>query len=172
MSAFATAAILPSGRSVATDLAILALAVTIGLAIGAIRFRSLKLGMSGVLFSALLFGQVGFTIDAKVLEFLRDFALILFMYAMGLQVGPGFGASLRKEGIRLNALALCVLLLGALLTAAIVPLLPNATAPGVYSGAFTTTPGLAAAQEVLHGTQATAEGEFASARTGLAYSIT
>ena len=82
------------------------LAVTIGLAIGGIRIRSLKLGISGVLFSALIFGQIGLTIDTRVLDFMRDFALIVFMYAIGLQVGPGFGASLRAEGFRLNVLAL------------------------------------------------------------------
>src|SRR3954454_1298338 len=136
------------GRSVAADLGILALAVTIGLAIGAVRWRGLKLGISGVLFSALLFGQLGFAIDVNVLEFLRNFALIVFMYAIGLEVGPGFGASLRSEGIRLNLLALCVIALGALLTAGLARFLPETTASGLYAGAFTSTPGLAAAQEV------------------------
>ena len=164
--------ILPSGRSVATDLAILALAVTIGLAIGGIRIRSLKLGISGVLFSALIFGQIGLTIDTRVLDFMRNFALIVFMYAIGLQVGPGFGASLRAEGFRLNVLALCVIVLGALMTAAIARMIPNAMAPGVYTGAFTTTPGLAAAQEAMRGAQPGDAATSAAAKTGLAYSIT
>src|SRR5271154_5922446 len=86
--------------AVAGGLAILAMAVTIGLFAGAIRVRGVKLGISGVLFSALLFGQMGLAIDAKVLEFLRDFALILFMYAIGLEVGPGFVSSLRAEGLK------------------------------------------------------------------------
>ena len=67
----------------------LALAVTIGLAIGAIQFQRLKLDISGVFFPSLLFDQLGFTIDHHVLAFLRDFALIVFMYAIGLQVGAG-----------------------------------------------------------------------------------
>ena len=73
MHKYAFTWILPSGRSVATDLAILALAVTIGLAIGGIRIRSLKLGISGVLFSALIFAQLGLTIDTRVLDFMGDF---------------------------------------------------------------------------------------------------
>src|SRR5687767_14086774 len=100
---------LPSD-SVAGGLAILALAVTLGLAIGGIRVRGVRLGIAGVLFSALVFGQLGLTVDAKVLGFLRDFALILFMYTVGLQVGPGFLSSLRAEGLRLNMLAVITLL--------------------------------------------------------------
>ncbi|HMB96740.1 MAG TPA: TrkA C-terminal domain-containing protein, partial [Tepidisphaeraceae bacterium] len=170
MHNFTITAMLGSGP-VATDLATLALAATIGLAIGAIRFRGLKLGISGVLFASLVFGQVGFTIDPKVMGFLRDFGLIIFMYAMGLQVGPGFGASLKAEGMRLNALALVVLMLGALMTAAIAPLISSATMPGLYSGAFTTTAGLAAAQETLR-SEHNADGESAASRAALAYSIT
>jgi putative transport protein len=161
-----------AGRSIAANLAILALAVTIGLALGAISVRRVKLGISGVLFSSLLFGQLGFTIEQNVLEFLRDFALIVFMYAIGLQVGPGFGASLRAEGVRLNVLTFCVVVLGAVMALALTRLLPSATTPGVYSGAYTTTPGLAAAQEAMNGTPAGGNGETAAARTGLAYSIT
>src|SRR5690349_11050265 len=75
---------LASGRSVAAELAIISLAIVIGLAVGRLRLGSFRLGLSGVLFSALLFGQLGFVIEAKALEFLRDFALITFMYAIGL----------------------------------------------------------------------------------------
>ncbi|MDB5171506.1 MAG: putative rane protein, partial [Phycisphaerales bacterium] len=98
-----------SGDAVAISLARLSIAITLGLALGAVRVRGIRLGVSGVLFSALLFGQFGFTIDRHLLQFLRDFALIVFMYAIGLQVGPGFLASLRAEGLRLNMLAIAVL---------------------------------------------------------------
>src|SRR6266850_2802795 len=159
--------------SVPAGLAILSLAVTIGLAIGAIRIRGVRLGVAGVLFAALAFGQIGLSVDAKVLQFLRDFALILFMYTIGLQVGPGFVASLRAEGLRLNLLAVATLILGAILSWAIGHALPRATAPGVYAGAFTTTPGLAAAQEALRlAPTANGAGEELAARAGLAYSIT
>src|SRR3989441_1127983 len=122
--------------SIPAGLAILSLAVTIGLAIGAIRIRGVRLGVAGVLFAALAFGQIGLSVDAKVLQFLRDFALILFMYTIGLQVGPGFVASLRAEGLRLNLLAVATLILGAILSWAIAPALPRATAPGVYAAHF------------------------------------
>jgi putative transport protein len=159
--------------SVANGMAILALAVTIGLLLGAISFRRMKLGISGVLFSALLFGQIGLTIDPKVLQFLRDFALILFMYSIGLQVGPGFISSLRTEGLRLNLLSVAVLILGAAMSALVGSHLGHATAPGLFTGAFTTTPGLAAAQETLRRSSLTADQiRAATERTGLGYTIT
>src|SRR5882762_799527 len=89
-----------------------------------------------ILSLAVTFGQIGLTVDAKVLQFLRDFALIIFMYTIGLQVGPGFLASLRAEGLRLNLLAVATLILGAIMSFAVGHILPRATAPGVYAGAF------------------------------------
>ena len=155
--------------SVGGDLAKLALAVVIGLALGAIPIRSIRLGISGVLIPALVFGQLGFTIDPRSLGFTRDFSLIIFMYALGLQVGPGLGASIRSDGKVLIPLTLCVIVLGAVLTVALVPLIPKGTGPGLYSGAFTTTPGLAAAQETL--ARSPVGGADLAARSGLAYSI-
>jgi putative transport protein len=158
------------GGSVASGLAILALAVTFGLVLGAIRVRRIKLGISGVLFSALLFGQIGLTIDPKVLGFLRDFALILYMYAIGLQVGPSFVTSLKTEGMRLNLLAVAVLVLGAIMTWLVANSMQHGTVSGLFSGAFTSTAALAAAQEALRG--APGAGESAATCAGLAYSIT
>jgi putative transport protein len=158
-------------NSVARGLAILALAVTVGLFIGAIRVRGVRLGVAGVLFSALIFGQIGLSVDPNVLQFLRDFALILFMYAIGLQVGPGFVASLRADGLRLNILAILVLVLGAIMAVAAGRWLPRATSPGLYTGAFTTTPGLAAAQEAFRRASGVDENNPDVARIGLAYSI-
>ena len=166
------------GSTVSQGLAILALAVTLGLALGAVRVRGLRLGISGVLFSALFFGQLGefdpqrLVVNPTVLEFLRDFALIIFVYSLGLQVGPGFVASLRQEGLRFNALSLLVVVLGAMMTAAVIGFakLPRATASGLYAGAYTTTPGLAAGQEALrHAPRAPAD---AATRAGLAYTVT
>lgn len=159
-------------NSVAQGLSVLSLAVAFGLALGAIRVRGTRLGIAGVLFSSLIFGQLGLTVDARVLNFLRDFALILFVYALGLQVGPGFVSSLRQEGLRLNLLSLLVIVVGALLTAVIVhfTLLPKSAASGLYSGAYTTTPGLAAGQEALsHVRGAPVD---AAMRAGLAYTVT
>ncbi|MDB5293401.1 MAG: transporter [Phycisphaerales bacterium] len=163
------------GDDIAISLARLSLAITLGLALGAVRIRGIRLGVAGVLFSTLLFGQFGLTVDKSVLHFLRDFSLILFMYAIGLQVGPGFLASLRAEGLRLNLLAIAVLVLGAVMTAAVVRVfsLSHSAAPGLYAGAFTTTPGLAAGQESLrHVLSDTADaGTSAVANAGLAYTV-
>ena len=154
---------------VPAGLAVLALAVTIGMFLGAIRIRGMKLGIPGVLFAALVFGQCGLTIDAKALEFLRDFALILFMYSIGLDVGPGFLASLRAEGLRLNVLSVIVLVLGAVMTILVARNLPANSSPGLYAGAFTTTPGLAAAQDALR--RPPISSEAAVGRSGVAYSV-
>src|SRR5690348_10722472 len=119
MKVIQTAQLFPMG-SASWGLATLSLAVAMGLAAGAIRIRGIRLGVSAVLFSSLVFGQLGLAVDVKVLEFLRDFALIIFVYAIGLQVGPGFVASLRQEGLRLNALSLLVIVLGAAMTAGVI----------------------------------------------------
>ena len=166
--------VIPSG-SAASGLAVLSLAVVLGLGLGAIRVRGIRLGVAGVLFAALLFGQLGFTVDAKVLEFLRDFALIIFVYAVGLQVGPGFLDSLRREGLRLNLLSLAVIALGALLTIVVVRVarIPHMAASGLYAGAFTTTPGLAAGQEALRNSLAPSSDQINAAMdmTSLAYTV-
>ncbi len=156
-------------------LATLALAVVLGLALGAVRIRGIRLGVGGVLFSALLLGQLGLTVDEKVLDFLRSFALIMFMYALGLQVGPGFLTSLRAEGVRLNVLSVLVVVLGAAMTALFVQLgkLPPESASGLYSGAFTTTAGLAAGQEAMRHTLAgTPQAAAMVATVGLTYAVT
>ena len=161
--------------SVAWGLAMLALAITMGLALGTVRIRGIKLGVSGVLFSALVFGQLGLSIEDNVLAFLRDFALIIFVYALGLQVGPGFLTSLREEGLRLNVLAICAVALGGVFTWMVAKWghIDFHAASGLYAGAFTTTPGLAAGQDALkHISQS---GEMLArnlAVTGLAYTVT
>lgn len=160
------------GDSVAASLAILSLAVTLGLLLGAVPVRGVRLGISGVLFAALLFGQAGLTVDPKVLTFASDFALITFMYAIGLQVGPGFISSLRAEGLKLNLLAAAVLLIGAVLAGAFSWSVGRAAAPGLYAGAFTSTAGLGAARETLRDRPGAGAGQAARDRAVLAYSIT
>jgi putative transport protein len=164
------------GRSITWDLGVLSLAVTLGLTLGAVRVHGIRLGVSGVLFSALVFGQLGLGIKPEILDFLRDFALVIFVYAIGLQVGPAFIASLRDEGLSLNVLSLFVVVLGAVLTCALARgfHLGAPSASGIYSGAYTTTPGLGAGQEAILNTlrddpeRARAE----VARAGLAYTVT
>src|SRR5271168_5009152 len=107
-------------NSVPGGLATLSLAVAVGIALGNLRVKGVRLGVAAVLFSALLFAQFGSNIDPKVLEYFRDFALVLFIYTLGLQMGPGFFASLRAEGLLLNALAVTVVVLGAVTAGLIV----------------------------------------------------
>lgn len=122
-----------------------------GLAIGHIRIRGVRLGVAGVLFAGILFGHFRLGLPAEILAFVRDFGLILFVYTIGIQVGPGFLTSLRRQGLPLNALAAAIVVFGALLTIGTSKLLhiDMAAAVGLFSGATTNTPSLGAAQEAL-----------------------
>ena len=123
----------------------------LGLAIGQIRVFGINCGIAGVLFSGLLFGHFKLQVNKEVLEFMRDFGLVLFVYTIGIQVGPALFASFRKEGIKLNILAASTVFLGILVTALIIAIakVPIEVAVGVLSGAVTNTPGLGAAQQAL-----------------------
>jgi len=140
-----------STQSVASAILILSLVAALGLALGSVPLGGISLGIGGVLFAGLAFGYLGFQIDPHALHFVKEFGLILFIFTMGLQVGPGFFSSLRQHGLRLNALAATIVLLGALLTLGLVIMtgMPMETAVGLYAGATTNTPALGAAQEAL-----------------------
>ena len=100
--------------------AVLALSVVaaLGLVLGSLGFRGIRLGAAGVLFAGLLLGQTGLHIDQNILEFVRDFGLILFVYTVGLQVGLSFFSSLKRRGLQLNVLASTIVLLGGLMVEA------------------------------------------------------
>ena len=100
--------------AVAQAILVLSLVAALGHFLGSFRLRGVGLGVAGVLFSGLLFGHLGFKLDADVLQFVREFGLILFVYTIGMQVGPGFIASLRRHGLPLNLMAAGVVLLGVL----------------------------------------------------------
>jgi putative transport protein len=142
--------VLPTG-SVAGGLATISFAIVLGLMIGAVRVRGVGLGVAAVFFSALALSAFGLRVNDQVLQFLRDFSLIIFIYTIGLQVGPSFLASLRAEGLKLNILAAITIALGGAMTAALVVAtrLPGPSGAGLFTGAFATTPGLAAGQEAL-----------------------
>src|SRR5687767_10063128 len=93
-------------QAVAQAVLLIGVVAACGIALGSVRVRGISLGIGGVLFAGLFFGYVlgrhDIRIDERVLNFARDFGLILFVYAIGVQVGPGFLASLRKEGLPLN----------------------------------------------------------------------
>ncbi|MFA5138705.1 MAG: putative transporter [Elusimicrobiota bacterium] len=138
-------------QSVAYAVLLISLVAALGLALGNIRVRGVNLGIAGVLFAGIAFGHLKVTVDAGVLEFLREFGIILFVYTIGMQVGPGFTASLKKDGLRLNLLAGSVVVLGTALTLAMTCFfgIDGAAGVGIYAGAVTNTPSLAAAQQAL-----------------------
>jgi putative transport protein len=140
-----------STQSVANTVLVLSLVAASGLALGSVHIRGIGLGIGGVLFAGIAFGYLGFTVDPHILHFVKEFGLILFIFTMGMQVGPGFFSSLRRQGLRLNALAATIVLLGALLTLGLVIAtgMPMETAVGLYAGATTNTPVLGAAQGAL-----------------------
>jgi putative transport protein len=140
-----------SPQSAAWAVFVIMLVSAAGLAIGNVKVAGINLGIAGVLFSGILFGHFGLVIDHVTLEFLRDFGLILFVYSIGTQVGPGFFSSFKKQGLQLNLLAAGVVLGGiaATLAAARLGGFDIPTAVGMYSGAVTNTPSLAAAQQAL-----------------------
>mgnify|MGYP000978790079 CR=1 FL=1 len=141
----------PNYSAVAQALIVLGLAAAAGLAIGSVRIAGISLGVAGVLFAGLILAHFGLTIDPGILEFVREFGLILFVYSIGLQVGPGLIGSLRKDGLKLNGMALVIVILGVAMTIGIFVFadIPLPVAVGLFSGGTTNTPSLAAAQQAL-----------------------
>ena len=129
----------------------LALVAVLGLALGSVTIRGIRLGTAGVLFAGIVIGHFGQRIDHQILAFSKEFGLILFVFAIGLQLGPGFFAALRRQGLRLNLLAASVVLLGAGVTLVLTGTagLDPFAALGIFSGATTNTPSLGATQQVL-----------------------
>lgn len=130
---------------------IISLISAIGLALGKIRIFGISLGVTFVFFMGILAGHLGFSIDAQMLNYAESFGLILFVYALGLQVGPGFFSSFRTGGVRLNMMATGVVLIGTIMAIALcfcTPIsLPDMV--GILCGATTNTPALGAAQQAL-----------------------
>ena len=140
-----------SKESVAQTIILYSLVIAIGVVLGKLKIFKISLGITFVLFAGIAVGHLGFTINHKVLDFAKDFGLILFVFSVGLQVGPGFFSSFRKGGLTLNLLAMTVVLLGAV-TAVILHYITGISIPvmvGILSGAVTNTPGLGAAQQAL-----------------------
>lgn len=140
-----------TGHSAAHTVIVLSLVIALGVALGHVKVFGISLGIAGVLFSGLLFGHFHLTVNEEILEFAREFGLILFVYTIGMQVGPGFFASFRKQGLKLNALAASIVLTGVAVAVALHFIfdLPVPVLVGLLSGAVTNTPGLGAAQQAL-----------------------
>jgi putative transport protein len=129
----------------------LAMVIVAGLGLGSIKFRGIGLGSAGVLFAGILFGHFGQSINHEILDFTKEFGLILFVFTIGLQLGPGFFSALKSHGLRLNALAAAIVFGGMLVAVVSGKLLgfDFAAVVGLFSGATTNTPSLGAAQQAL-----------------------
>jgi putative transport protein len=144
---------------VAHDVLVLSVVIVAGLALGRLRLAGVRLGVAGVLFSGLAAAHFGWELRHEVAHFLKDFGLVLFVFALGIQMGPGFFASLRRQGRLLNGYAAALVLGGAVLACAGGALL-GLRAPvvaGLFAGASTNTPALGAAQQALEASGAGAE---------------
>ncbi len=130
---------------------VMSLIISTGLALGKIHICGISLGVTFVFFMGILAGHLGFSVDPQMLTYAESFGLVLFVYALGLQVGPGFFSSFQKGGFKLNMLGLGVIILGtamALALCLVTPIsLPDMT--GILCGATTNTPALGAAQQTL-----------------------
>ncbi|MDE6277849.1 MAG: putative transporter [Muribaculaceae bacterium] len=142
----------PGSTSIASTLVLYSFVIAMGIFIGKMKIFGVSLGVTFVLFVGILMGHFGYVVDDNILKFVREFGLILFIFSIGLQVGPGFFSSFKKGGMRLNALAV----MGILLNVAIVlgiyyfgNVHDIAALVGIMSGAVTNTPGLAAAQQAV-----------------------
>ena len=136
-------------ESIAQSIIILASVITLGILLAKIKIANVSFGVTWILFVGIAFSHFGLTINPDILHFVKEFGLILFVYSVGLQVGPGFFSSLKKGGLKLNLLATSVVLLGVVVTLIIYYItdLPISTMVGILSGAITNTPGLGAAQQ-------------------------
>ncbi|WP_439259582.1 putative transporter [Lonepinella sp. BR2930] len=140
---------------IAITISLLSLVAVIGLWLGHWKIKGVGLGIGGVLFGGIIVAhfthQNGLMLDPHTLHFVQEFGLILFVYTIGIQVGPGFFASLRESGMKLNGLAALIVLLGSLMVIAIQYFtdMPLDVILGIYSGAVTNTPALGAGQQIL-----------------------
>ena len=139
-------------HSVIQAVVVVSLITAMGLVLGKVKILGISLGVTFVFFIGILAGHLGLSIDPQMLNYAESFGLILFVYALGLQVGPGFFGSFRKGGITLNLLATGVVFLGVIITCGIhfITGIPITTMVGILSGAVTNTPGLGAAQQAYY----------------------
>ena len=144
------------GEGIGHSILLLSFVIAAGIQLGKIKVFGVSLGITLVLFVGIILGHFGFTINHNVIHFFKEFGLILFVYSVGMQVGPGFFSSFKPGGITLNMLACGIVFLG-VLTAVILHYatgIPMPTMVGILSGAVTNTPGLGAAQQAfsdMHG---------------------
>ena len=139
------------GTGIGHSILLVAMVIFIGILLGKIKIAGISLGITWILFVGIIFSHFNMRMDGHALHFLKEFGLILFVYSVGLQVGPGFFSSFKKGGMTLNMLAVLIVFLGVAITYVIYRLtgLPITTMVGILSGAVTNTPGLGAAQQAF-----------------------
>ena len=150
------------GQGTGHSIMLLAFVIATGLYLGKFKVKGVSLGTTWILFVGIVLSHFGFRADENLLHFLKEFGLILFVFSIGLQVGPGFFHSFKKGGLTLNMLAICLVLLG-VITTYVLHLITGeslVTLTGVMSGAVTNTPGLGAAQQTFY--DVTSSGSFLS----------
>lgn len=137
--------------NIAQSLISIMFAIGAGIFLGRLKLGKITFGVSAVMFSGLFLGHLGYRIDASILDFIRDFGLILFVYGIGLQVGPSFFSSFRSEGLKFNILAVSCVLLGGFITYILFRFtgLSIENLVGIMSGSVTNTPGLGAAKNTI-----------------------
>ena len=144
--------LVPGNESIASTLVLYSFVIAAGIYIGKLKFFGVSLGVTFVLFVGILMGHLGYVVNDNILKFVREFGLILFIFSIGLQVGPGFFSSFKKGGMRLNFFAVLIIALNMLIVLGIY-FFGNVNdinaLVGVMSGAVTNTPGLAAAQQTV-----------------------
>lgn len=147
----------PGNTGLPSTLVLYSFVIAAGVFLGKIKIAGVSLGVTFVLFVGILMGHFGYVVDPEVLKFVREFGLILFIFSIGLQVGPGFFSSFKKGGVLLNGLAVLMVLLDVAIVLAIFYIDGNTSINalvGVLSGAVTNTPGLAAAQQTVDNPEA------------------
>lgn len=136
-------------EGIAQTVIVLSLVISLGILLSRIKIKGVSLGITWILFSGILLSNFGLKPSGETLHFVKEFGLILFVYSIGLQVGPGFFSSFRKGGVSLNLLAAAIVIFGVITTIVIhfISGIPMQTMAGIMSGAITNTPGLGAAQQ-------------------------
>ena len=148
----------------ARSIVLIAWTAFVGLSLGSITFKGIRLGIAGCIFSGLIWPNLGFTVDIELLNAVKDASLILFIYMIGLWVGPDFFSAFKKEGLKLNLLSLAIVTLGSVMAILLshITQIPLSTAMGILAGAVTNTPALAATEQLAAN----------NPDVGVAYSVT
>ncbi len=153
---------LMTGSSVAHAILVYSFVIAIGVILGKVKFFGISLGATFVLFVGIAAGHFGWVVDPSILKFIQEFGLILFIFSIGLQVGPSFFSSFKEGGLVLNGLAILIIVLNVVVALSIYYIVGDVKITdmvGILSGAVTNTPGLGAAQQTLietHGADAAA----------------